>query len=123
MEDKSKKVELTCICCPVGCSLTVTVDENNKVTVTGNKCPNGAAYGEKEVTNPTRIVTSTVKIKGKKDTVIGVKTAMDIPKGKIMDVMEALRNLEVSAPVSIGDVIVKNVAGTGVDIVATRAYK
>lgn len=111
--------EMTCICCPLGCALTVTVKEG-KVAVTGNTCPRGAAYGEKELTNPTRTVTSTVRIRGKRNAVVSVKTARDIPKDKIMDCMRELAAVEAEAPVCIGDVVLRNVAGTGVDVVATR---
>lgn len=118
--NKRKTTEMTCICCPVGCQLAVTCNADGKVSVTGNKCPRGAEYGEKEMTNPTRIVTSTVRVAGRKDAVVGVKTASDIPKGKIMECMEALRDIEVTPPIQIGDVVLANVAGTGVDIVVTR---
>lgn len=115
--------EMTCIRCPLGCPLTVVQDSEGKVSVTGNTCPRGAQYGEKELTNPTRTVTSTVRIRGVKDAVVSVKTASDIPKGKIMECMEALAHVAVEAPVHIGDVILENAAGTGVDIVATRNYE
>jgi CxxC motif-containing protein len=121
--EKAKQVELTCIGCPVGCALTVTVTSDGSVEVTGNKCQKGAAYGEKEVTNPTRIVTSTVPVEGRENTVVSVKTATDIPKDKIYACMEALKGVKVKAPVQIGDVVVSNVADTGVDIVATRGIK
>ena len=114
--------ELTCICCPVGCTLTVTIADDSSVIVTGNRCPRGAAYGEKEVTHPTRIVTSTVRVAGYPNTVIPVKTASDIPKGKIVDCMKALAGVVATAPVHVGDVIVENIADTGVNIVATRSF-
>ncbi len=101
---------LTCINCPMGCALTIEMEGNEVVSISGNTCPRGEAYGRKEVTNPTRIVTSTVP----------VKTKQDIPKEKIFDCVKALRDVEVQAPVHVGDVIVSDVAGTGVDIVATR---
>ena len=113
-EKNTTQRELTCICCPVGCALTVTIEGDNSVTVTGNRCPRGAAYGEKEVTNPTRIVTSTVRVEGYPDTVVSVKTASDIPKGRIDDCMKALADVTVAAPIHVGDVIVENVADTGV---------
>lgn len=113
---------MTCICCPIGCSLVV-VRQEGSVTVTGNKCPRGAAYGEKELTNPTRIVTSTVRVAGAKDVVVAVKTASDIPKDKIMDCMRELAEVEVTLPVNVGDVIMENVADTGVSIVVTRAER
>ena len=122
-EKNTTQRELTCICCPVGCALTVTIEGDNSVTVTGNRCPRGAAYGEKEVTNPTRIVTSTVRVEGYPDTVVSVKTASDIPKGRIVDCMKALADVSVAAPIHVGDVIVENVADTGVNIVATRSFR
>lgn len=117
---EEKMIPMTCICCPVGCQLSVTCKADGSVSVEGNKCPRGAAYGEKEVTNPTRIVTSTVRVAGRKDTVVSVKTKEDIPKGKIMEVMAELAKIEVALPIRVGDVILTNVADTGVDIVATR---
>jgi len=118
-----KPVEMTCIGCPVGCTLTATILADRSVQVTGNKCPKGAAYGEKELTNPTRIVTSTVPVAGRENTVVSVKTAADIPKGKIAECMEALKGVQVQAPVQIGDVVIVNVADTGVDIIVTRGIR
>ena len=77
-------------------------------------------YARKEVTNPTRIVTSTVKVEGGLVEMISVKTKEDIPKDKIFDCMRALKGITVKAPVHIGDVILADAAGTGVDVVATR---
>lgn len=119
-ENQAKIIEMTCIVCPVGCALTAQVQSDGTVQITGNKCPRGAAYGEKELTNPTRIVTSTVRVKGRKDVVVGVKTASDIPKGKIMECMKSLQQVEVEPTVQIGDVVLSDVAGTGVNIVVTR---
>ena len=119
-EKNTTQRELTCICCPVGCALTVTIEGDNSVTVTGNRCPRGAAYGEKEVTNPTRIVTSTVRVKGGIYPMANVKTASDIPKGRIFDCVNALKDVTVNAPLKIGDVVLSDVAGTGVDIIAAR---
>ncbi len=110
---------LTCIGCPMGCSLTVTIDGEN-ITVAGNTCPHGADYAKKEVTNPTRVVTSTVRVLGADIARVSVKTASDIPKNKIFDCMKEISAIEVNAPVAIGDVIIKDCAGTGVDVVATK---
>ena len=113
--------ELTCIRCPLGCALTVTVRDGGEVTVVGNTCKRGEEYGRKEVTNPTRVVTTSVPVVGSAtERMLSVKSAGDVPKGKVMDVMEALRDVVAKAPVTIGDVVVANVAGTGVDIVATK---
>ncbi len=111
--------KLTCINCPFGCSLIVRTDAD-KITVTGNRCKRGEAYGIKEVTNPTRTVTGSVRVEGGELPLVSVKTAPDIPKDKIPAVMEQIHNLTVKAPVHIGDVLIHNVADTGSDIVATR---
>ena len=111
---------LTCINCPMGCALTIEMEGNEVVSISGNTCPRGEAYGRKEVTNPTRIVTSTVRVTGGAADMVSVKTKQDIPKEKIFECVKALRDVEVQAPVHVGDVIVSDVAGTGVDIVATR---
>ena len=114
-----EKRELICIGCPLGCMLTVEMDNGEVVNVTGNTCPRGKTYAEKEVTNPTRIVTSTVKVTGGDRPSVACKTKSDIPKSKIFDVARALKEVVAVAPVSIGDVLVEDVAGTGVQIVAT----
>lgn len=115
-----KTVNLICIGCPLGCPLTVEMDGEKIKSIAGNTCPRGEAYARKELTNPTRIVTSTVKVAGGRLAMVSVKTASDIPKGKIFDCVKALKDVEVKAPVHIGDVIVENVADTGVNIIATK---
>ena len=112
--------DLTCIGCPLGCSLVVTMENNEVTSVTGNTCPRGDAYARKEVTNPTRIVTSTVRVNGGNLPMVSCKTKEDIPKGKIFEVTEALKSITLEAPVHIGDVVLSNVAGTGVDVIATK---
>ena len=110
---------LTCINCPMGCPLTIEMEGEQVIRVSGNTCKRGEIYARKEVTNPTRIVTTTVKVlNGTLDTV-SVKTKEDIPKEKIFDCVKALKNVQVEAPVHIGDVIADNIAETAVDIVAT----
>ena len=111
--------ELTCINCPMGCLLTVTMDGDEIKDISGYTCPRGKTYAEKEVTNPTRIVTSTMKVVGGKRDRVSCKTAQDIPKDKIFAVMEAIDAASVQAPVVIGEVLIADVAGTGVDVVAT----
>lgn len=119
-EQTERKTELICIRCPIGCMLTVTSYADGTLKVTGNSCSRGGEYGKKELTNPTRIVTTTVRVKNGSRQVVSVKTGTDIPKGKIMDCMKILKETEVEAPVHIGDVILADAAGTGVDIVATK---
>ena len=85
-----EKIELICIGCPMGCPLTVELEDGAVTKVTGNTCPRGDAYGRKEVTNPTRIVTSTVRVTGGTLPAVSCKTRSDVPKGKIFDVVRAL---------------------------------
>lgn len=112
--------ELTCISCPIGCHLQVDMEDGKVIKVTGNTCKRGQIYGEKECTNPTRIVTSSVEVANGKFPVVSVKTASDIPKDRIFDCVEALKGIKINAPVKIGDIVLKNAANTGVDIVATK---
>lgn len=116
-----EKRELTCIGCPLGCPLVVTLENGAVVSVTGNTCPRGDAYARKEVTAPSRVVTTTVPVRGGVLAVVSVKTAGEIPKGKIFDCVRALKTVTVDAPVSLGQVILADAAGTGVDVIATKA--
>lgn len=111
---------LICIGCPMGCPMEVTVDAGEVVSVTGNTCKRGDIYARKEVTSPTRIVTTTVRVEGGTLPVVSVKTKEDIPKDKISACMDALKHVVVKAPVHIGDVVLHDVAGTGVDVVSTK---
>lgn len=113
-----KRRELICIGCPMGCPIVVEMEEGKVLSVTGNTCPRGESYARKEVTNPTRIVTTTVRVDGGKVPMINVKTEQDIPKDKIFECIAALRGVTIKAPVHIGDIILENVADTGVNIVA-----
>lgn len=94
--------------------------ENGQVTeVKGNTCKRGEIYAKKEVTAPTRTVTSTVRVEGGALPVVAVKTKSDIPKGKIPQCMEEINKAVAVAPVKIGDVIIADLCGTGVSLVAT----
>jgi len=113
--------EMTCINCPLGCSLTVTVDGDN-INVKGNTCPRGEAYAINEIKDPKRIVTSSVKCEGQKER-ISCKTFEAIPKDKIFDVMKEIKKVTVKAPIKIGDVIIENVCNTGINVVASKNSK
>lgn len=118
--------ELICIGCPLGCRITVRMGEDSRegrIEVTGNTCKKGEEYAVKEVTNPTRIVTSTVRVTGGELPMVPVKTASDIPKAKIFECMREIKRARISAPVAAGDVIVKNVAETGIDVIATKSLR
>ena len=114
---------LTCIGCPLGCQITAELKNGEVVSVNGNTCKRGEDYVKKEVTCPARIVTSTVKVTGGAASVVSVKTKSDIPKDKIFECVRALKDVTVQAPIVIGDVVLGNVAGTGIDVVATKSVK
>ena len=116
-----ERKELICIGCPLGCNLTVEMDGGQVLSVNGNTCKRGDDYARKELTDPRRIVTSTVPVAGGNLPVVSVKTASDIPKGKIRECLWVLKGVTLTAPVQIGDVIVENVADTGVDVIATKS--
>ena len=111
---------LTCIICPKGCSLRVRLEAGRVTLVEGNHCKRGAQYAEKEVTNPTRIVKTIIPVRGGREKMLSVKTRTDIPKAKVQACMRALKNVTAEAPVQIGNVILADVAETGVDIIATK---
>lgn len=111
---------LTCIGCPLGCAIAVEMENNEILRVSGNTCKRGDIYARNEVTHPTRIVTSTVRVNGGTIPMVSVKTQSDIPKEKIMDIMKCLESISIDAPISIGDIIVEDAAGTSVNIIATK---
>ncbi|MEG0051127.1 MAG: DUF1667 domain-containing protein [Terrisporobacter sp.] len=113
------KRDITCIVCPRGCRMVVN-NIDGQYIVEGNSCIRGAKYGVDEVTSPKRVITSTVRLEGSYLNMLPVKTAGAIPKEMMFDVMEVLSNIKVTAPVNVGDVIVKNVLGTGVDILSAK---
>ncbi|MBO6302221.1 MAG: DUF1667 domain-containing protein [Ruminiclostridium sp.] len=109
---------MICIGCPMGCELTVEVENGAAVSVTGNTCGIGKKYAETEVSAPTRMVTSTVK--SDSGVPVPVKTAAPVPKEKIFDVMKDIKAATVKLPVRIGDTAVENAAGTGISVIVTK---
>lgn len=116
------KKHMVCIVCPMGCMMEVegTEDKASSIKVTGNTCKRGYDYAIKECTSPTRSITTTVKVIDGELPVIPVKTAGEVPKEMIFDCMKVIREIKVTAPVKVGDIILEDILGTGVDIVATR---
>ncbi|MFA5365343.1 MAG: DUF1667 domain-containing protein [Candidatus Bathyarchaeia archaeon] len=114
------KTEMICIGCPMGCYLTVEYTEKTIQNVTGNRCKVGLDYAEKEISNPERTLTTTVRVNGGHLPLVSVRTNKPIPKGRIFDVMNLLANVEVKAPIKIGDAIVQNLFDTNVSVVATK---
>ena len=114
------KKEMTCIACPLGCALTVEYEGTEVFSVTGNTCKRGDAYARTEIVNPTRSLTSSVKVINGIHPVVPVKSAAPIPKTLMFDAMREINQATVEAPVSIGQVIIENILNTGVNIVATN---
>lgn len=114
---------MVCIVCPIGCKMTIFEDASEKsgFKVMGNKCPRGVDYGVREMTNPTRPITTTVKIKNGLLNRLPVRTNKDIPKEMIFEVMKEISKIEISAPIKAKSVIVSNILGTGADIIASRS--
>lgn len=118
-----EKKEMICIVCPIGCHITVEEDKNSSLgySVLGNKCIRGQKYGIEELTNPTRVITSTVKIINGLLNRLPVKTNGAIPKYMNFDCMKVINEVEVESPIKMGDIIIKNILGTGIDLVASRS--
>ena len=111
--------KMICIVCPVGCNLEI--DEEEKVT--GNRCPRGLAYALNEIHDPRRTLTTTIRTTFPHLPRLSVKSRSPLPKDKLFEVMNYLNNLVIDHPVEMGDVIVSNLLGTGIDLVATKAIK
>ena len=113
-------MELTCINCPVGCRMKVTMEGGSVVSVSGNQCKRGATYARQECVDPQRMITAVIPVAGSKMP-LSVKTRTPISKKLIFACMEALTKVELTAPVAAGDVVLADVCGTGVDVIATKS--
>ena len=111
--------EIICIVCPKGCHLTV----DDALNVSGQGCPRGVIYGKAELLNPTRLVSSTVKIESQQLVRLPVVTSKEVPKSKIFEVMDVINQVSVKAPITLRQVLVKNILGLDVDLIATRSVK
>ena len=110
-----------CVACPVGCALKVEVNGTEVLQVEGNSCPRGLKYAQSEVTNPTRTFTSTVRVKRGALPVCPVRSKTPLPLQKVFDVTREVAKVSLTAPVTIGQIIIENVCETGTDIVACRS--
>jgi CxxC motif-containing protein len=110
---------LTCINCPMGCELTVEVENGKVLSVSGNTCKRGELYAESEITAPTRTITTTVI--SEQGRPVPVKTAQPIPKDKIFECTAAIKALKVSLPVKVGQVLEDDLLGTGSQVTATKS--
>ncbi|MCI9596360.1 MAG: DUF1667 domain-containing protein [Firmicutes bacterium] len=114
---------LNCVRCPLGCGLSVHIQKGQITEIMGNTCPKGAEYAKRELMDPRRILTTTIKVKNGHLPVVSVKTDMDISKDKIFECMKSLKDLEIEAPINIGQTVIENLAGTPAALVATKQVR
>lgn len=112
--------KLTCIECPQSCALSVEMEGSKVNKVTGQKCPKGEKYAHDEIENPVRIVTSTVRTRGISSKLLPVRTDKPIPKARIFEAIEGIRKITIQHPVKVGDIIIKDFIGLGINLIATR---
>ncbi len=122
-EIKREKLPLTCIICPMGCSMEVEVETNSDghkkvLSVKDNGCKRGEQYAAKELQNPTRTLTSTIKVNDGVLPVVPVKTAGEVPKNMLLQCMEVVRRAGCKAPVKRGDILLYDLLGTGINVIA-----
>ncbi|MFH1305723.1 MAG: DUF1667 domain-containing protein [Candidatus Omnitrophota bacterium] len=115
------KKDLTCITCPMGCNLEVAYDKKRIISVEGNQCKRGETYAENEIFHPMRTVTTTVRISGSSVPLLSVKTEKPVPKKLCSKVVKLASSISVDAPMKAGDIVIKNLLDTGVNLVATRS--
>jgi CxxC motif-containing protein len=117
------KSKITCIICPIGCEVTVHHEKGMISNIEGHQCKKGIEYVKEELFDPKRTLTTTMMIKDGELPLVSVKTHKPIPKDKMFKVMDCISQIEVDAPIEIGDVLVKNVLDLDADMVATKKVR
>ena len=110
----------TCILCPNSCDIEIDVKDNVILRIDGNGCARGKEYVEQEIINPLRIITTSVLVDGGELPLVSVRLSKPIPKSRIYEVMAEIKKQRLTAPVKMGDIIIRNVSGTGSDVIATK---
>lgn len=113
---------ITCINCPVGCRMEVVHEGENVISIRGNTCKRGETYARQECVAPERMVTAVAPVAGR-EMPVSLKTRTPIPKKKIDDCMRAIMEKPFTAPIAAGDVLIADVCGTGVDVIATKTVE
>lgn len=116
---------ITCTVCPIGCRMNIEFDiDGNIASVTGNKCRRGDKYARAEILNPVRTLTSTVRIHGSEnDKLLPVRTDIPIPKSKMLDAIKLIKNIDINAPIAVGDIIIKDFIDDGINLIACKTIK
>ncbi len=115
------KKEIICTVCPVGCRVTVEGEGAEIVSISGNTCKRGETYAKDEFIAPKRILTCSVRLEGASRAMLPVRSSQPLPKEKIMECMEVIRQVTVAAPITEGQVIISNILGTGIDMVSSMS--
>ncbi len=111
--------QITCVVCPKGCSIKVCIENGGISAITGSGCERGVEYAGAECTNPVRTLTTTARVEGGRHPIVPVKSDRPLPKGLLRDAVREINKYTVKAPVKAGDVVIANILGTGVNIIAT----
>ena len=117
------KKEITCIVCPIGCKILVKTDGTKCEILDGNKCKQGIEYARSEALDPRRVLTSSVLVLDGRWPLVSIKSTEPVPKDKVFQVLDEIKKAKVKPPVNLGQIIIKNVSNTGIDIIATKSIK
>ncbi len=115
--------EITCIVCPIGCKILVRTNGEEFAVIKGHKCKKGIEYARNEALDPRRMLTTSVLVKNGDWPLVSVKSSQPIPKEKLFVVLQKIKKAAVNAPVILGEIVIKNVADTGIDIIATKTVQ
>ena len=120
--------KITCVTCPLGCKLKINIENNKIISISGNQCKKGIKFAEVEIRDPRRILATTIKLKaqGGQEAVFNrlpVRSVAPAPKDKILEIIKEVRKIKVSPPIKMGDIIAKNIIGSGVDIIASMSVE
>ncbi len=117
-----KKI-FNCIVCPMSCHLEVEKDDNGIISVHGNSCPRGEAFGKQELIKPMRMLTTTVQIENAIYPLLPVITSKQVPKDMMRKIMKECKNIKLEAPIEMNSVIAINIANSGADLIASRTME
>ena len=115
--------KITCIVCPIGCKILIKTDGTRFEVVNGNKCKRGIDYTRSEALDPRRMLTTSVLVNYGEWPLVSVKSSKPVPKNKVFTVLKEIKKMKIDAPVKVGQIIIKNVENTNIDIVATKEVK
>ncbi len=118
-----EKRHLVCVVCPIGCEIDVVHDGSKIISMEGNKCERSEEFVSQELVEPMRVLTTTIRIEGSRWPVIPVRTGKSVPSRLFPRIMRKLRGINLQAPVNMLDVVVRDVLGTGVNVIATRTMR